>query len=248
MPDQESPNKVKIIPNTQDFRVASEVTFPPNKRQPYRTPSADHTDPENFPVGGCQGAHTAFRKENAHGVFAMRARPVPKIEPPAEPLAAEPAPPTGELYAICDRRDIRDRMGKSFPLMRMWTDGKTRPWDVFICRFGKQYFAYENACPHSGQRLDWEKNNFFEPNYLKVLQCGKHGAIFDVETGVCTKGPCEGSRLVQIPCIVDEDDVCLLNVNLVLQGDEPAEEEGEGKDLVLENDGFKLQSTKRTFL
>jgi len=248
MPDQESPNKVKIIPNTQDFRVASEVTFPPNKRQPYRTPSADHTDPENFPVGGCQGAHTAFRKENAHGVFAMRARPVPKIEPPAEPLAAEPAPPTGELYVICDRRDIRDRMGKSFPLMRMWTDGKTRPWDVFICRFGKQYFAYENACPHSGQRLDWEKNNFFEPNYLKVLQCGKHGAIFDVETGVCTKGPCEGSRLVQIPCIVDEDDVCLLNVNLVLQSDEPAEEEGEGKDLVLENDGFKLQSTKRTFL
>jgi nitrite reductase/ring-hydroxylating ferredoxin subunit len=248
MPDQESPNKVKIIPNTQDFRVASEVTYPPNKRVPYRTPSADHTNPENFPVGGCQGAHTAFRKENAHGVFAMRARPVPVIEPPSEPLAAEPAPPTGELYAICDRRDIRDRMGKSFPLMRMWTDGKTRPWDVFICRFGKNYFAYENACPHSGQRLDWEKNNFFEPNYLKVLQCGKHGAIFDVETGVCTKGPCEGSRLVQIPVIVDEDDVCLINVNLVLQGDEPPEEEGEGKDLVLENDGFKLQSTKRTFL
>ncbi len=248
MPDQESPNKKPIIPNRQIYRNEAEVTFPPNKRQPYRTPSADHTDAENFPVGGCQGAHTAFRKENAHGVFAMRARPVPKIEPVAIPEEAQPAPPTGELYAICDRRDIRDRMGKSFPLMRMWTDGKTRPWDVFICRFGKQYFAYENACPHSGQRLDWEKNNFFEPNYLKVLQCGKHGAIFDVETGVCTKGPCEGERLVQIPCIVDEDDVCLLNVNLVLQSDEPPAEEGEGKDLVLENDGFKLQSTKRTFL
>jgi nitrite reductase/ring-hydroxylating ferredoxin subunit len=177
----------------------------------------------------------------------MRARPVPKIEPTAIPETAEPAPPTNELYAICDRRDIRDRMGKSFPLMRMWTDGKTRPWDVFICRFGKQYFAYENACPHSGQRLDWEKNNFFEPNYLKVLQCGKHGAIFDVETGVCTSGPCNGERLKQIPCIVDEDDVCLIGVNLVLASDEP-EEEGEGKDLVLENDGFKLQSTKRTFL
>jgi nitrite reductase/ring-hydroxylating ferredoxin subunit len=247
MPDQESPNKKELLPySPSPFRAKTEV--PSANRAPYRIEGADHTNPENFPVGGCQGAHTAYRKENAHGVFAMRARPLAKIEPTPIPEEAQPAPPTGELYAICDRRDIRDRMGKSFPLMRMWTDGKTRPWDVFICRFGKQYFAYENACPHSGQRLDWEKNNFFEPNYLKVLQCGKHGAIFDVETGVCTAGPCEGARLVQIPCIVDEDDVCLLNVNLVLQSDEPAAEEGEGKDLVLENDGFKLQSTKRTFL
>jgi len=244
MADEEGPAKPPLLPNRQIYRSEAEVTYPPQKRAPYRIPGADPTNPENFPVGGCRGAHTAYKQENAHGVFAMRAQPVPKIEPPP-PVEAEPAPPTQELYAICDRRDIRDRMGKSFPLSRVWTDGKSRPWEVFICRFGKQYYAYENACPHTGQRLDWQKNNFFEPNYLKVLECGKHGAQFDVATGVCLNGPCEGERLKQIPCIVDEDDVCLIGVNLDLQGE--LTELGDDYDAVLENDGFKLQSTKRTF-
>jgi nitrite reductase/ring-hydroxylating ferredoxin subunit len=161
-----------------------------------------------------------------------------------------PLPPTNELYVICGKKDIGDRRGKSFPLMRRWDDGKLRPWDIFIARFGKQYFAYENACPHTGQRLDWEKNNFYEPNYMKVLMCGKHGAQFDVETGVCIKGPCEGQRLTSILCIVDDEgDVCLHGINIDLDAEvEPVKEVDPNADEVLENNGFKLQSTKREFL
>ncbi len=197
-------------------------------------------------IGGCAGAHKAWLDGKA-GTFHMRAQPVPKIEPPP-PVAAKPSPPTGELYVICGRKEIGDRRGKSFPLMRRWDDGKLRPWDIFIARFGKQYFAYENACPHSGQRLDWEKNNFFEPNYMKVLMCGKHGAQFDVETGVCIKGPCEGQKLTSILCIVDEDDVCLTGINIDLDAEvEAVAVVDPNADEVLENNGFKLQSTKREF-
>jgi hypothetical protein len=92
MPDQESPNKKELLPHSLPFRSNTEV--PSSKRAPYRIEGADHTNPENFPVGGCQGAHTAYRKENAHGVFAMRARPIAKIEPTPIPEEAQPAPPT----------------------------------------------------------------------------------------------------------------------------------------------------------
>jgi nitrite reductase/ring-hydroxylating ferredoxin subunit len=201
------------------------------------------------PRGGCAGAHEAFVKRGLRGQFFMRGASVPKIEPPPK-AAAEPAPPSGELYAICNKKEIRDRMGKSFPVMRRWTDGKLRPWDIFVCRFGKEYHAYVNECPHHHQRLDWEKNNFFEPNYLKVLMCGKHGAQFDPETGVCISGPCKGARLEKILCFVDdEDDVVLAGINIDLDTPvEPIKVTEPGKDEVLENNGFKLQQTKREFL
>jgi|SRR6516165_10737140 nitrite reductase/ring-hydroxylating ferredoxin subunit len=198
------------------------------------------------PIGGCLGSHIAS-EQGVFGDFVMRAQPVPKIEAP-EAIAAKPAPPTGDIYVICDRRDVRDRMGKSFPVMRVWDDGQLRPWDIFICRFGKTYHAYVNNCPHQEVRLDWEKNNFFEPNYLKVLMCGKHGSQFDVETGVCISGPCEGKQLEKILCFLDEDDVCITGVNIDL--DTPVEAVAAvdpNADAVLENNGFKLQQTKREF-
>lgn len=207
----------------------------------------DVKDDQKVDIGGCAGAHKAWLEGKA-GTFHMAARPVPKIEPPP-PIPAKPSPPSGEIYGVCGKKEIGDRRGKSFPLMRRWDDGKLRPWDVFIVRKGKEYFAYENSCPHTGQRLDWEKNNFYEPNYMKVLMCGKHGAQFDVETGVCIKGPCEGQRLTSILCFVDEEgDVCLTGINIDLDADvEPSKALDPNADEVLENNGFKLQSTKREF-
>lgn len=230
-------------------QTASTETGTAANEAPTETPATPaEADSVAQPVGGCAGAHSAWVKEGLRGQFVMRAMPVPEIVPPP-PIAAEPAPPSGELYGICNKKEIRDRMGKSFPVMRMWTDGKLRPWDIFVCRFGKEYHAYVNECPHQHTRLDWEKNNFYEPNYLKVLMCGKHGAQFDPETGVCISGPCEGARLEKILCFVDEeDDVVLVGLNIDLTAPLGPVSAAPGVDEVLENNGFKLQSTKREFL
>jgi nitrite reductase/ring-hydroxylating ferredoxin subunit len=209
------------------------------------TPAVSST--KTPPKGGCAGAHAAWTQGRS-GTFVMRAAPVPEIVPPP-PVVAAPSPPSGELYGICNKKEIRDRMGKSFALMRRWTDGKVRPWDVFVARFGKEYHAYVNECPHQHVRLDWEKNNFFEPNYMKVLMCGKHGSQFDPATGVCISGPCEGAQLEKILCCVDaEDDVVLAGVNIDLEAAIGPAAGDPNVDEVLENDGFKLQSTKREFL
>ncbi|WP_051952776.1 Rieske (2Fe-2S) protein [Methylocapsa aurea] len=214
----------------------------PASAEPSQSPT------EALPKGGCAGAHAAWVQGGQRGQFVMRAMPVPEIVPPP-PVAATPSPPSGELYGICNKREIRDRMGKSFPLMRRWTDGKLRPWDVFIARFGKEYHAYVNECPHQHVRLDWEKNNFFEPNYLKLLMCGKHGSQFDPETGVCISGPCKGAQLEKIVCFVDdEDDVVLAGINIDLEAEIGPAAGDPSVDEVLENNGFKLQSTKREFL
>jgi nitrite reductase/ring-hydroxylating ferredoxin subunit len=202
---------------------------------------------QNIALGGCLGANVAAAKEGVFGEFVMRAATVPTMEPPP-PISAKPLPPNGEIYGICDRKEIRDRMGKSFPFMRRYDDGSLRPWDVFVARFGKEYHAYVNECPHQHVRLDWEKNNFFEPNYLKTLMCGKHGAAFDPETGVCISGPCQGEQLQKVICFVDDDgDVCLAGINIDLYAEVEPVKAVEG-DEVLANNGFKLQQTKREFL
>src|SRR6202008_3509949 len=68
---------------------------------------------QNIALGGCLGANVVASREGVFGQFVMRAAPVPEIVPPP-PIAAKPSPPSGEIYAVCDRKEIRDRMGKSF--------------------------------------------------------------------------------------------------------------------------------------
>ena len=72
---------------------------------------------------------------------------------------------------------------------------------------GKQMFAvkrlgeiylYLNQCPHLGVNLNWQKDEFF--NYDdSLLQCSMHGALFEIETGLCIAGPCKRQSLFQIP-------------------------------------------------
>ncbi len=41
------------------------------------------------------------------------------------------------------------------------------------------------------------------------LVCVNHGAYFEVDTGLCTHGPCEGARLASLP-VCEEDGVVYL--------------------------------------
>ena len=118
------------------------------------------------------------------------------------------------LYAICRVDDIPSRRAKSFVLARRGPDGAAMPWPIFVVRWGKHVLGYENRCPHQGSNLDWERGQFFDGSGMQ-LQCGKHGALFDLATGVCVDGPCDGAGLTAVPLVVDEGDICVTGVELM---------------------------------
>ena len=56
-----------------------------------------------------------------------------------------------------------------------------------------------------GQFLDDEEN---------FLTCGTHHAQFDLDTGDCFIGPCQGKRLPTLSLIIDDGDICITGVEL----------------------------------
>lgn len=130
----------------------------------------------------------------------------------------------GSVYAICRMADIPSRKAKGFHLMMVAPDGTSRPWPIIVVRWGKQVFGYVNRCPHHGANLDWERNQFLDPNGTRLM-CGKHGALFDLATGVCLDGPCKGSGLEVVALTILDDDICVAGVTLVEDDDTPAAED-----------------------
>lgn len=133
---------------------------------------------------------------------------------------------SGIAYVICSMNDIPSQKARGFHLMRVDESGAKRPWPVVVVRWGKQVFGYVNKCPHDGVNLDWERNTFLDPNYGIRLMCGKHGALFDLGTGMCVEGPCKGRGLQPVALSVLDGDICVTGVTLV-EDDEilPDEEE-----------------------
>ncbi len=78
---------------------------------------------------------------------------------------------------------------------------------LLLLRQGEQVFAYENACPHAGQRLDWSPGKFLFDNGLLV--CTAHGACFKIADGICVSGPCRGESLQAVAVEIRSGEVTL---------------------------------------
>jgi nitrite reductase/ring-hydroxylating ferredoxin subunit len=126
---------------------------------------------------------------------------------------------SGVAYAICRMSDIPSQQARAFQLMIVADDGTIRPWSIFVLRWGRQVFGYVNNCPHDGVNLDWERNQFLDPNGTRLM-CGKHGSLFELGTGKCVDGPCKGRGLTPVALTVLDDDICVAGVMLV-EDDEP---------------------------
>jgi nitrite reductase/ring-hydroxylating ferredoxin subunit len=127
-----------------------------------------------------------------------------------------------ELFAICQTGEIEDGDASGFTLMRIEETGEPKPWSILITRKGNQFFGFENKCPHRGERLDANPGQFLDEEG-NFLACGQHGAQFDLDTGHCFMGPCQGKDLTPIKLVIDDGDVCLTGIEL-------AEEDGLGLD------------------
>lgn len=60
-----------------------------------------------------------------------------------------------------------------------------------------QLFTYINSCPHTGVNLNWKPDEFLNHDET-YIQCGMHGALFNIDNGQCIHGPCIGERLKTI--------------------------------------------------
>ena len=46
------------------------------------------------------------------------------------------------------------------------------------------------------------------------IACGKHKAMFDLDTGQCFIGPCQGKALSPLGLIIDDGDICISDARL----------------------------------
>ena len=95
---------------------------------------------------------------------------------------------------------------------------KREPWPIIVTRKGRNFYGFENKCPHAGERLDVNSGEFMD-EAGNFLICSHHGAQFDLDTGYCFSGPCQDKSLTAIKIVVDDGDVCITGVEL-------AEEDG----------------------
>jgi nitrite reductase/ring-hydroxylating ferredoxin subunit len=123
-----------------------------------------------------------------------------------------------ELFVVCPTYAVDDGQAAGFVLMRKGEQGQANPWPILITRRGSSFFGFENACPHAGSRLDTRPGEFMDEEG-NFLTCGKHRAQFDIDTGHCFIGPCQGQRLTPVELVIDDGDICIAGIDL-------AEEDG----------------------
>ncbi|WP_029004966.1 Rieske (2Fe-2S) protein [Azorhizobium doebereinerae] len=123
-----------------------------------------------------------------------------------------------ELFAICSTYEVDDGGARGFVLARLDETGATKPWPIIVTRKSNAFFGFENVCPHQGTRLDTVPGEFLDEEG-NFLTCGKHHAQFDLDTGHCFIGPCQGKDLTPVKLVIDDGDVCLVDIAL-------AEEDG----------------------
>jgi len=119
------------------------------------------------------------------------------------------------LFAICPMGSIAVGEAKAFDLARLDDEGTAKPFRIVVVRKdGTRYLGYVNTCPHEGVWLNIGRGAFFDPAGTH-LQCGKHRARFDIETGVCVSGPCEGQRLEAVEVVAASGDICISGIRLL---------------------------------
>jgi nitrite reductase/ring-hydroxylating ferredoxin subunit len=77
---------------------------------------------------------------------------------------------------------------------------------VFAVRENDALYVYRNACPHQWLEMELARDTFLTRDGSQIM-CYAHGAKFDIPTGLCTSGPCEGARLIPIPCRIEAGNV-----------------------------------------
>ena len=101
------------------------------------------------------------------------------------------------MSLLCHIDDIEEGAAKSFAL----TDRS-----VFAVKQQGEIFVYVNRCPHLGTPLEWQADQFLDPDGT-MIQCATHGALFLIDCGTCVTGPCMGQKLEPVDFTIEEGNI-----------------------------------------
>lgn len=79
----------------------------------------------------------------------------------------------------------------------------------FVIRRGGRLYAYRNRCRHIPMTMDWVENRFLSRDGCWI-QCATHGALYEIETGLCVAGPPAGERLEALEVVVEGDTIVVV--------------------------------------
>lgn len=77
---------------------------------------------------------------------------------------------------------------------------------VFGVKNKEGIYFYMNQCPHLGLPLEWQADQFLT-NDKSMIQCATHGALFELDTGECVLGPCQGEHLTLLDIFIENEHV-----------------------------------------
>jgi nitrite reductase/ring-hydroxylating ferredoxin subunit len=142
-----------------------------------------------------------------------------------------------EVFAVCAADAIERGGAVPFSLSRIGEDGERRPLPIVIVRtHANDYFGYVNSCPHEKSWLNIGDGDFFSRDRA-FLRCGRHGATFEIDTGLCVDGACKDQSLEPIALAVIDGDVCVCGMALVEdEGPDPFEESDDTMEIMIHPD------------
>ena len=108
-------------------------------------------------------------------------------------------------HRLCRFEDIEDGHSRGFELQHEGT--KTQ---LFVVRRGVVVFGYINECPHIGTPLNWKNTTFLTQDRSQII-CATHGALFRIEDGRCTAGPCAGQSLTPAELQCEDKGIFMAN-------------------------------------
>ncbi len=140
-----------------------------------------------------------------------------------------------ELFAICATHEVEDGDARGFVLVRLDAAGQRQRWPILVTRKGRTFHGFENACPHQGTRLDGHTGEFMDAAG-NFLTCARHNAQFDLDTGYCFIGPCQGKALTPIRLVIDDGDVCVVDIALAEEDGLDVEDPNEMPEVLIAGD------------